>query len=107
MFLLPTLTFLTPTCSISSNPKPLTLPAPFHLLAMIGLACPFQMAVLRVLRQLGDVYSSLRIASLGELMPFMPFPEVEAVLVDAVKAGYLQVGDWVVQCGTPMTGRHD
>lgn len=48
-------------------------------------------AVLRTLKQLGDVYSSLRISELAGLVPFMPFADVEAVVVDAVKYDYLQV----------------
>ncbi len=50
-----------------------------------------QVAVLRLLKQLSEVYSSMRISALEQLVPFMAFSEVEAVLVDAVKCDYLQV----------------
>ena len=55
-------------------------------------APPLQVAVVRLLRQLSDVYSSLRIEEAGRLVPFYGFTEVEAVIVDAVKHDYLQVG---------------
>jgi hypothetical protein len=50
-----------------------------------------QVSVLRLLKQLSEVYSSLRISALEALVPYMPFSEVEAVLVDAVKCDYLHV----------------
>jgi len=50
-----------------------------------------QVAVLRLLKQLSEVYSTMRITTLAELVPFMPFSEVEGVVVDAVKSDYLQV----------------
>jgi translation initiation factor 3 subunit A len=48
-------------------------------------------AVLRLLKQLSEVYSTMRISTLAELVPFMPFGDVESVVVDAVKSDYLQV----------------
>ncbi len=50
-----------------------------------------QAAVLRLLRQLSEVYSVMRITELAALVPFYSFAEVEAVVVDAVKYDYLQV----------------
>ncbi|KAK9917232.1 hypothetical protein WJX75_002153 [Coccomyxa subellipsoidea] len=50
-----------------------------------------QVAVLRVLRQLSEVYSVMNISSLAALIPFMGFSEVEQLIVEAVKHGYLQV----------------
>ncbi|CAL8465076.1 g4611 [Coccomyxa elongata] len=50
-----------------------------------------QVAVLRVLRQLSEVYSVMTISSLAALIPFMGFSEVEQLVVEAVKHGYLQV----------------
>lgn len=47
--------------------------------------------MLRLLKQLSEVYSTMRISALAELVPFMPFSEVEAIVVDAVKSDYLQV----------------
>jgi len=47
--------------------------------------------VLRLLKQLSEVYSTMRISTLAGLVPFMPFSEVEGVVVDAVKCDYLQV----------------
>ncbi len=58
------------------------------------VCCSFvviQISVLRLLKQLSEVYSSMKISALEALVPFMPFSEVEAVLVDAVKCDYLQV----------------
>ena len=55
-------------------------------------ACAWvQVAVLRVLRQLSEVYSVMTISSLAALIPFMGFSEVEQLVVEAVKHGYLQV----------------
>ena len=48
-------------------------------------------AVLKMMRQLSSVYSVMRIDKLSQLVPFMSFPEVEAVLADAIKFGYIQV----------------
>jgi PCI domain len=48
-------------------------------------------AVLKMLRQLSSVYSVMRIEKLSSLIPFMSFPEVEAVLADAIKFGYVHV----------------
>ena len=50
-----------------------------------------QVAVLRLLQQLGQVYSVMKIDSLKALVPFMNFGEVEAVIVDAVKNEFIQV----------------
>ena len=50
-----------------------------------------QVAVLRAMQQLSEVYSVMTIASLSELVPFFGFSEVEQIIVEAVKQGYLQV----------------
>lgn len=50
-----------------------------------------QAAVLRLLKQLSEVYSVMRISELAALVPFYTFAEVEAVVVDAVKHDYLQM----------------
>ncbi|EFJ51612.1 eukaryotic translation initiation factor 3a [Volvox carteri f. nagariensis] len=50
-----------------------------------------QAAVLRLLKQLSEVYSVMRISELAALVPFYTFAEVEAVVVDAVKYEYLQM----------------
>jgi translation initiation factor 3 subunit A len=50
-----------------------------------------QAAVLRLLKQLSEVYSSMHITEVARLVPFMSFGDVEAVVVDAVKYDYLQV----------------
>lgn len=47
--------------------------------------------MLRVLKQLSEVYSSMHISEVARLVPFMAFGDVEAVVVDAVKFDYLQV----------------
>lgn len=46
---------------------------------------------MRLLQQLGKVYSVMKIGSLKALVPFMDFGEVEAVIVDAVKSEFIQV----------------
>lgn len=53
-----------------------------------------QVAVLRLLQQLSQAYSSMRVSALAKMVPFMPFNEVELLIVDAVKAGFLQVRSW-------------
>jgi hypothetical protein len=50
-----------------------------------------QVTVLRVLGQLGQVYSCMRVRALADLVPFMTFAEVEHLIVAAVKHGHLQV----------------
>jgi len=47
-------------------------------------------AVLSTLLQLKQVYSSMRIEAFKELVPFMSFREVEHVIVDAHRCGYIQ-----------------
>ena len=56
-----------------------------------------QVAVLRLLQQLSQVYSVMRVDSLEALVPFMGFSDVEQLIVDAVKHDFLQVG--------PLPGR--
>lgn len=51
-----------------------------------------QVAVARLLKQLSDVYSTMKVSELAALVPFMSFSDVEAIIVDAVKYDYLQVG---------------
>jgi translation initiation factor 3 subunit A len=48
-------------------------------------------AVLRMMRQLASAYSIMRIDKVAALIPFMSFSEVEAVLSDAVKFGYVDI----------------
>ena len=52
---------------------------------------PYQVAILRLLKQLSEVYSTLKISSLAKLVPFSTFAEIEGVIVDAVRYDYLQV----------------
>lgn len=52
--------------------------------------------MLRLLKQLSEVYSSMHISEVGKLVPFMSFSDVEAVVVDAVKYDYLQVRMFVL-----------
>ncbi len=68
-----------------------------------------QIAVLRLLKQLSEVYSTMQISALAELVPFASFSEVEAIIVDAVKYDYLQVG-WGepgFSLGAPAAGGDD
>lgn len=44
-----------------------------------------------MLKQLGQVYSVMKIERLRKLVPFMGFGRVEAIIVDAVKNEYIQV----------------
>jgi translation initiation factor 3 subunit A len=48
-------------------------------------------AVLKMMRQLAGAYSVMRMDAVAALIPFMTFSEVETVLSDAVKFGYVQV----------------
>ena len=50
-----------------------------------------QVAVLRLLQQLSQVYSVMRVESLQALVPFMGFGDMEQLIVDAVKHDFLQV----------------
>ena len=43
------------------------------------------MAALKTLQGLGQVYSTMTIAHLAQLVPFMIFGELEQLIVDAVK----------------------
>lgn len=49
------------------------------------------MAALRLLQQLSQVYSVMRVSALADLVPFFSFGEVEQLIVDAVKHNYLHV----------------
>lgn len=44
-----------------------------------------------MLKQLSQVYSVMKIDRLKELIPFLNFGQVEAIIVDAVKNEYIQV----------------
>ena len=48
-----------------------------------------QVAILRMVRQLGDVYSVVRVSRLSELAPFLGFGQAERLIVDAVRHGYV------------------
>lgn len=56
-----------------------------------GCGATLQVAVLRLLKQLSQVYSVMKIERLKQLIPFMNFGQVEAIVVDAVKNEYIQV----------------
>ena len=50
-----------------------------------------QVALSRTIRQLSEVYSTMRVSSLSELAPFgWSFDESEALILDAVRHGFLQ-----------------
>lgn len=46
---------------------------------------------MRLLQQLSQVYSTMSVTALQELVPFMPFEAVEQVIVEAVKYDFIQV----------------
>ena len=50
------------------------------------------------MQQLSEVYSVMTIASLSELVPFFGFSQVEQIIVEAVKQGYLQVQACTTDC---------
>ena len=50
-----------------------------------------QVAILRLLQQLGQVYSVMKIDSLKALVPFANFGEVEQIIVEAVKNDFIKV----------------
>ena len=82
---------LTATTEISLHPAsaspPPAVPPSIHVLPPF----PYQVAILRLLKQLSEVYSTLKISSLAKLVPFSTFAEIEGVIVDAVRYDYLQV----------------
>ncbi|KAF6256090.1 eukaryotic translation initiation factor 3a [Scenedesmus sp. NREL 46B-D3] len=72
--------------------SPMSAASPVKDLAMGQYVASLKRAaVLRALKQLSEVYSTMTIAELAKLVPFMPFGDVEAVVVDAVKYDYLQM----------------
>eukprot|EP00775_Hariotina_reticulata_P001959 gene1959-2286_t len=72
--------------------SPMSAASPVKDLAMAQYVSSLkQVAVLRLLKQLSEVYSTMHIKELAALVPFMSFGDVEAVVVDAVKYDYLQV----------------
>ena len=98
--------------SIQRSHQPLNASTTVHLLRQksgayvmshdaIGSILAVQVAVLRLLQQLGQVYSVMKIDSLKALVPFMNFGEVEAVIVDAVKNEFIQVSAPHPLLGTP------
>lgn len=53
---------------------------------------------MRLLKQLSQVYSVMKIDRLKQLIPFLNFGQVEAIIVDAVKNEFIQVRnclDWL------------
>lgn len=61
--------------------------------ADLSVYVPFiqQVALSRTIRQLSDVYSVMRVSSLSQLAPFgWTFGESEALILDAVRHGFLQ-----------------
>ena len=60
-----------------------------------------QVAVLRLLKQLSQVYSVMKIERLKQLIPFMNFGQVEAIIVDAVKNEFIQVSQ--IRAAGPST----
>ena len=65
-----------------------------------------QVAVLRLLQQLSQVYSVMRVDSLEALVPFMGFSDVEQLIVDAVKHDFLQVGLFLKSLGLDVSRSH-
>ena len=69
--------------------------------------------MLRLLKQLTEVYSTLKISSLAAMVPFATMGEIEAIIVDAVRYDYLQVrqalesvgGGQVWATGVPCVGQ--
>ena len=74
-------------------PPPLTHipPTPPPFLPPLTPSLYVQVAILRLLKQLGEVYSTIKISNLAAMVPFATFGEVEAIIVDAVRYDYLQV----------------
>uniref|UniRef100_A0A383WAX7 Eukaryotic translation initiation factor 3 subunit A n=1 Tax=Tetradesmus obliquus TaxID=3088 RepID=A0A383WAX7_TETOB len=78
--------------SLEAISSPMSAASPVKDLAMAQYVASLKRAaVLRALKQLSEVYSTMNIAELAKLVPFMPFGDVEAVVVDAVKYDYLQM----------------
>lgn len=76
---------------LGEYPKPTV-----HKLSEVQLR--LQVAVLRLLQQLGQVYSVMKIDSIKSLIPFLNFGEVEAIIVDAVKSEFIQVPPFQAGC---------
>jgi len=71
----------TEACPVGSTASDLDIYIPFIQ----------QVALSRTVRQLSEVYSVMRVSSLSELAPFgWSFGQAEALIVDAVRNGYLQ-----------------
>ena len=51
-----------------------------------------RVSVLHMLKQLSNVYLTMKTEKLAGLVPFFSFGEVEAIIVDAVKNNYMKVG---------------
>lgn len=78
--------------SLQNIASPMSAASPVKDLAMAQYIPSLkQVAVLRLLKQLSEVYSTMHISELAALVPFLSFGDVEAVVVDAVKYEYLQV----------------
>ena len=51
-----------------------------------------QVSVLHMLKQLSNVYSTMKTEEVAALVPFFSFGEVESIIVDAVKNNYIKAG---------------
>ncbi|KAL4444951.1 hypothetical protein ABPG77_004001 [Micractinium sp. CCAP 211/92] len=65
--------------------------SPVQDMPLESFVAPLQrVAVAKMVRQLSEVYSVMRVSTMSELAPFIGFGQAEQQIVDAVRNGYLQ-----------------
>ncbi|PSC76450.1 eukaryotic translation initiation factor 3 subunit A-like [Micractinium conductrix] len=65
--------------------------SPVQDMPLEAFFAPLQrVAVAKMVRQLSEVYSVMRVSTMSELAPFIGFGQAEQMIVDAVRSGYLQ-----------------
>ncbi|KAL4448023.1 hypothetical protein ABPG75_005242 [Micractinium tetrahymenae] len=71
--------------------QPVSATSPVQELPLEAFVVPLQrVAVAKMVRQLSEVYSVMRVSTMSELAPFIGFGQAEQQIVDAVRNGYLQ-----------------
>jgi translation initiation factor 3 subunit A len=71
--------------------QPVTGASPVQDMPLEAYSVPLQrVAVAKMVRQLSEVYSVMRVSHMSELAPFIGFGQAEQMIVDAVRSGYFQ-----------------
>ncbi|KAI3438410.1 hypothetical protein D9Q98_000841 [Chlorella vulgaris] len=77
--------------SLQTLNQPVTAASPVKEMPLEAFAGALQhVAVAKMVRQLSEVYSVVRVSTMSDLAPFIGFGQAEQMIVDAVRNGYFQ-----------------